>query len=73
MMEAARTSETSVDNHFTRQYNPEDSSEHQLFTLQKQYTEQDKEKKCEENRDMLLLFCDFFLPFNLHIQSVSEL
>jgi hypothetical protein len=27
MMEAARTSETSVDNHFTRQYNPEDSSE----------------------------------------------
>jgi hypothetical protein len=29
MMEALRTSETSVDNHFTRQYNPEDSSEHQ--------------------------------------------
>jgi hypothetical protein len=28
-MEAVRTSETSVDNHFTRQYNPEDSSEHQ--------------------------------------------
>jgi hypothetical protein len=28
MMEAARTSETSFDNHFTRQYNPEDSSEH---------------------------------------------
>jgi hypothetical protein len=28
-MEAARTSETSVDNHFTRQYNPEDSSEHE--------------------------------------------
>jgi hypothetical protein len=27
-MEAVRTSETSVDNHFTRQYNPEDSSEH---------------------------------------------
>jgi hypothetical protein len=27
MMEAARTSETSVDNHSTRQYNPEDSSE----------------------------------------------
>jgi hypothetical protein len=30
MMEAVRTSETSVDNHFTRQYNPEDSSEHDL-------------------------------------------
>jgi hypothetical protein len=28
MLEAGRTSETSVDNHFTRQYNPEDSSEH---------------------------------------------
>jgi hypothetical protein len=27
MMEAVRTSETSVDNNFTRQYNPEDSSE----------------------------------------------
>jgi hypothetical protein len=26
MMEAVRTSETSVDNLFTRQYNPEDSS-----------------------------------------------
>jgi hypothetical protein len=28
MMEAARTSETSVDKHFTRQDNPEDNSEH---------------------------------------------
>jgi hypothetical protein len=28
MMEAVRTSEMSVDNYFTRQYNPEDSSEH---------------------------------------------
>jgi hypothetical protein len=28
-MEAVRTSETSVDNHFTRQYIPEDNSEHQ--------------------------------------------
>jgi hypothetical protein len=31
MMEAVRTSETSVDNHSTRQYNPEDSSEHLLI------------------------------------------
>jgi hypothetical protein len=30
MMEAVRTSETSVDNHFTRQYNPEDSSEQEI-------------------------------------------
>jgi pimeloyl-ACP methyl ester carboxylesterase len=29
MMEAVRTSETSVDNHFTRQYIPEDKSEQQ--------------------------------------------
>jgi hypothetical protein len=28
MMEAVRTSETSVDNHFTRQYIPEDNSDH---------------------------------------------
>jgi hypothetical protein len=28
MMEAARTSETSVENYFTRQYIPEDNSEH---------------------------------------------
>jgi hypothetical protein len=28
MMEAVRTSETPVDNHFTRQYIPEDNSEH---------------------------------------------
>jgi hypothetical protein len=27
IMDAVRTSETSVDNHFTRQYNPEDNSE----------------------------------------------
>jgi hypothetical protein len=28
LMEAVRTSETSVDNYFTRQYIPEDNSEH---------------------------------------------
>jgi hypothetical protein len=32
-MEAVRTSETSVDNQFTRQYNPEDSSEHDQLSL----------------------------------------
>jgi hypothetical protein len=31
MMEAVHTSETSVDNYFTRQYIPEDNSEHQTF------------------------------------------
>jgi hypothetical protein len=32
MMEAVRTSETSVDNNFTRQFIPEDNSEH-VITL----------------------------------------
>jgi hypothetical protein len=32
-MEAVRTSETSVDNLFTRQYNPEDSSEHSILLV----------------------------------------
>jgi hypothetical protein len=32
-MEAVRTSETSVDNHFTRQYIPEDNSELSLIRL----------------------------------------
>jgi hypothetical protein len=31
MMEAARTSETSVDNYFTRQYIPEDKSELHIY------------------------------------------
>jgi hypothetical protein len=30
MMEAVRTCETSVDNHFTQQYIPEDNSEHHI-------------------------------------------
>jgi hypothetical protein len=32
-MEAVRTSETSVDNYFTRQYIPEDNSEQQNLCL----------------------------------------
>jgi hypothetical protein len=31
-MEAVRTSETSVDNHFTRQYIPEDKSEYHTLS-----------------------------------------
>jgi hypothetical protein len=34
MLEAVRTSETSVDNHFTRQYIPEDNSEHHTRRLE---------------------------------------
>jgi hypothetical protein len=33
MMEAVRTSETSVDNHFTRQYIPEDNSEQNKLSI----------------------------------------
>jgi hypothetical protein len=33
MMEAVRTSETSVDNYFTRQYIPEDNSERDRDSL----------------------------------------
>jgi hypothetical protein len=33
IMEAARTSETLVDNYFTRQYIPEDKSEHLIFSF----------------------------------------
>jgi hypothetical protein len=38
-MEAVRTSETSVNNHFTQQYNPEDSSEHELLLLKLNFYE----------------------------------
>jgi hypothetical protein len=33
MMAAERTSETSVDNYFIRQYNPEDKSKHNIISL----------------------------------------
>jgi hypothetical protein len=49
-MEAVRTSETSVDNHFTRQYNPEDSSEHQGYLM----------FACLEHSDFLMLFWNTF-------------
>jgi hypothetical protein len=35
---AIRTSETSVDNHFTRQYIPEDNSEHYITNVLNVYT-----------------------------------
>jgi hypothetical protein len=35
MMEAARTSETSVDSYFTRQYIPEGNSEKQIYVYQR--------------------------------------
>jgi hypothetical protein len=52
MMEAARTSETSVDNHFTRQYNPEDSSEHHWFLTLRE----EQRFKVFENRVLMSIF-----------------
>jgi hypothetical protein len=44
--DAVRTSETSVDNHFTRQYIPEDNSEHKcMYTVQRTYTNQSMDVK----------------------------
>jgi hypothetical protein len=51
MMEAVRTSETSVDNHFTRQYNPEDSSEQKNIVIQQRsWMSLDVPKKQENAR-----------------------
>jgi hypothetical protein len=58
MMEAVRTSETSVDNHFTRQYNPEDSSEHHT--------------RRRENLKSHLLHGACQLPSSLTVKDVLE-
>jgi len=60
MMEAARTSETSVDNYFTLQYIPDDNSEHNtrrrenvksyiLSVTQENSTDLGKKQKITEN------------------------
>jgi hypothetical protein len=54
MMEAARTSETSVDNYFTRQYIPEDNSEHHTRRREKKYSV--SFFSAEENRHKLRMF-----------------
>jgi hypothetical protein len=46
MMEAVRTSETSVDNHFTRHYIPEDNSEHHTRRREKLKSHKDKLRQC---------------------------
>jgi hypothetical protein len=61
MMEAVHTSETSVDNHFTWQYNPEDSSEHHT-------------RRCENlksHRDALSLLL-FIFALEYAIKRVQE-
>jgi hypothetical protein len=49
MMEAARMSETSVDNYFTRQYTPEDKSE-----LQQAYCSSPRYTNMESHGGMIL-------------------
>jgi hypothetical protein len=51
MMEAVRTSETSVDNYFTRQYIPEDNSDHT--------------RRRENLKSHILFFSEFFRFFDL--------
>jgi hypothetical protein len=60
MMEAVRTSETSVDNHFTRQYIPEDNSEHKLRLTYAPFTAYQTHVTvvCDAN-------CELPLSFNL--------
>jgi hypothetical protein len=54
MMEAARTSETSVDNHFTRQYNPEDSSEHEKHCLRIKTMEHARNREAKNETEWIL-------------------
>jgi hypothetical protein len=55
MMEAVRTSETSVDNHFTRQYIPEDNYEH--------YTRRRENLKSHIFRPIPVTFMNENIPF----------
>jgi hypothetical protein len=53
-MEAVRTSETSVDNNFTRQYIPEDNSEHHT--------------RRRENLKSHKINIDFLIPHRIEFQ-----
>jgi hypothetical protein len=46
MMEAVRTSETSVHNYFTRQYIPEDNSEQEIIAVYTEYHAKPTNTKC---------------------------
>jgi hypothetical protein len=79
MMEAVRTSETSVDNQFTRQYNPEDSSEHiQYRYINRQtYRQTDGFSECCYHYDgineRLNKFCIFKTWISAHPQDPIDL
>jgi hypothetical protein len=64
VMEAARTSKTSVDNYFTRQYNPEDKSE--LCTLRRENLKSHapnsfRKSKALNKRRIYIRFCVNFI------------
>jgi hypothetical protein len=68
MMEAVRTSETSVDNYFTRKYIPEDNSEHHTRrseNLKSQMPETYLSRKTllTANGKHFLLKCFIFITF----------
>jgi hypothetical protein len=58
MMEAVRTAETSVDNHFTRQYLPEDNSEYPSNIWRK------IQDRAHRNIFILLSFLPLLGPYN---------
>jgi hypothetical protein len=66
MMEAVRTSETSVDNYFTLQYIPEDNSEQQVYFSRIQ----DSYLICAEYFHILSNFSYFILCSNRHPNSI---
>jgi hypothetical protein len=76
MMEAARTSEKSVDNYFTRQYIPEDKSELHTFLCMHmhmhiyEYEEQDNYEKTRRNKHIYNFF--FIVKVKKHINWISS-
>jgi hypothetical protein len=67
MIEAVRTSETSVDNHFTRQYIPEDNSEH--HTRRRENLKSHREYFCPENINMEVIY---ILSVNFEILAFTR-
>jgi hypothetical protein len=71
MMEAARTSETSVDNYFTRQYIPEDTFE--LHTRRRENLKSHKIKVIKIREDIYLIIYRNFGGTNMLTKIVTSL
>jgi hypothetical protein len=69
-MEAARTSETSVDNYFTRQYIPEDKSE--LYTRRRENLKSHTLLMFSDNCQKLDAFRKYFLGMGKCVLSVRS-